>query len=159
MPEIVFSKKEFQIWDFESFIFWSKFYLLGPDALGRFSRCFFFIFRRRPTMVTEIFTQPPTIKKLPTALHSHPDSPYPHPIPRIPPFPAFSPRIPVFPSHSLHSHQDSPHSHSDSLHFHHYLIQFPDSSFQLLQIACFYLMYIKMWLNHNNTLLFGQATK
>ena len=41
-------------------------------ALGRLSQCFFFlIFRRWPTMVTDIFTQPPppTIKKLPTALH------------------------------------------------------------------------------------------
>ena len=34
-----------------------NFVLLGT-ALGRFSRFFFLIFRRRPTMVTDIFTQP-----------------------------------------------------------------------------------------------------
>ena len=28
-------------------------------ALGRFNQCFFFIFRRWPTMVTDISTQPP----------------------------------------------------------------------------------------------------
>ena len=45
--------------------------LLGT-ALGRFGQCSFFIFRRQPFMVAEIFTQPSssptTIKKLPTAL-------------------------------------------------------------------------------------------
>ena len=39
MPEIIFSKKEFQIWDFESLIFWSIFVFQGT-ALGRFSQCF-----------------------------------------------------------------------------------------------------------------------
>ena len=38
--EISFSKKELQIWDFELFIFWSKFLFLG-NALGRFSQCFY----------------------------------------------------------------------------------------------------------------------
>ena len=28
-PEIIISKKEFQIWHFESFIFWSKFHFWG----------------------------------------------------------------------------------------------------------------------------------
>ena len=44
MPEIMFSKKEFQIWDFESFIFWSKFLFWGGTTLGRFSQCFFIFF-------------------------------------------------------------------------------------------------------------------
>ena len=47
-----------------NFVFWGI-------ALGRFSQCFFLIFRRRPTMVAVIFTQPPTIKKVPTALIRH----------------------------------------------------------------------------------------
>ena len=71
------SKKESQIWVFESFIFWSKVHFLGT-SLGLFSQFFFFviffvIFCRRSTTVTEIFTQPPTrnMKKLPTALSSH----------------------------------------------------------------------------------------
>ena len=54
-----------QIWGFESFIFWSKFVFFGT-VLGLFCQCNFFC--RRPTMVTEFFSQPPTIKKLPTAL-------------------------------------------------------------------------------------------
>ena len=70
MPEIIFSKKEFQIWDFESFIFWSKFFLFCfgffLTALGRFSQCYL-IFCRRPTVVTDIFTpdrkKPPDHKK------------------------------------------------------------------------------------------------
>ena len=51
---ILFSKKEFQIWDFESHIFWSSFVFQGT-ALGRFSHFFFFffIFYRRPTMVAD----------------------------------------------------------------------------------------------------------
>ena len=36
MPEIAFSKKYFQVGDFESFIFWSKFRFLG-DCFRRFS--------------------------------------------------------------------------------------------------------------------------
>ena len=40
-------------------------------ALGRFSQCFAFIFRCGPAMVADIFTQPLTIKKLPTALRLH----------------------------------------------------------------------------------------
>ena len=79
MPEIIFSKKEFQMLDFELFIFLSKFNFLGT-ALGQFSQYFLKIFCRRPTMVVaDIFTQPHplappphrTIKKLPTALPRH----------------------------------------------------------------------------------------
>ena len=45
----------------------------GGLFLGRFSQCFFLIFRRRSTMVSDIFTQPSTtatttIKKLPMTL-------------------------------------------------------------------------------------------
>ena len=40
MSEIIFSKKESQIWDFESFLFWYKFRFFGT-ASGRFSQCFF----------------------------------------------------------------------------------------------------------------------
>ena len=55
---------EFQIWHFESFIFWSLFW----TALGRFSQCCFFIFRRQPTITVNIFTQPP----LPPCHHKKP---------------------------------------------------------------------------------------
>ena len=51
MLEIVFSRKEFQIRDFESYS-GGNFVFLGT-ALGPFSQCL------RPTMVTDIFTQPP----------------------------------------------------------------------------------------------------
>ena len=44
MPEIIFSKKELQIRDFESFIFWFTFHFMGT-ALGRFSQSFFFFFK------------------------------------------------------------------------------------------------------------------
>ena len=54
MPEIMFSKKELQIWDFQSFIFWSKIRFWGTSF-----RIFYLIFRCRPTMVANIFTQPP----------------------------------------------------------------------------------------------------
>ena len=52
------SKKESQIWVFESFIFWSKVHFLRT-SLGFFSQFFFFvIFCRWSTMVANIFTQP-----------------------------------------------------------------------------------------------------
>ena len=54
-PEVIFSKKEFQIWDFESFIFCSKFHFLC-DCFRAFLPAFFFC--RQSTMVTGIFTQP-----------------------------------------------------------------------------------------------------
>ena len=59
MPEITFPKKGILV----------QILSLGT-ALGCFSKHFFLIFHRRPTMVTHIFTQPPasTITKLPTAL-------------------------------------------------------------------------------------------
>ena len=41
MPEIIFSKKEFQIWDFESFISWSRFRGL---LWGVLANAFFFSF-------------------------------------------------------------------------------------------------------------------
>ena len=51
--------KEFQIWDFESFIFRSNFPFLGGNLIGHFSQCVLFsIFYRQPTMVGNIFTQP-----------------------------------------------------------------------------------------------------
>ena len=41
-------------------------------ALGHFSQCVFSLnFRRRSNMVSDIFTPPPTIKKLPTALNNN----------------------------------------------------------------------------------------
>ena len=58
MPEIIFSKKEFQMWYFESFIFWSKYHYILGTALGRFSQFFFFSFCHRPTILADIFTQP-----------------------------------------------------------------------------------------------------
>ena len=41
MLEIIFSKKEFQMWDFESFIFWSKFRCFGY-CFRTFQSVFFF---------------------------------------------------------------------------------------------------------------------
>ena len=38
--------------------FGSNFVFFGT-AIGRFSQCFFLIFRRRPTMLAKIFTHPP----------------------------------------------------------------------------------------------------
>ena len=63
------SKKECQIWELESLIFWSKFHFWG-DFFRAFSSVLFFnfFFFRRPTMVTDIFTQPRIIKKLATGL-------------------------------------------------------------------------------------------
>ena len=56
--------------------FWKKNF---GTALGCFNHCFFFIFRRRPTIVADIFTptlSPPIIKKLPAAsLHQFDDGP------------------------------------------------------------------------------------
>ena len=78
MLEIIFFKKKFHIWGFESFIFWSSFLFRGT-SLGRFSQCFFlfFVFAffcSQLTIVADIFTQPPPpptttfIKKLFTTL-------------------------------------------------------------------------------------------
>ena len=55
--------------------------------------------------------------------HSHSDSPHSH---------SYSPHS--YPD-SPHSHPDSLHSYHDSLHSMHSLIPFPDSLFQLLQLA------------------------
>ena len=41
IPEIIFSKREFQIWDFESFIFWSEFRFWGLFYGVLASVCFF----------------------------------------------------------------------------------------------------------------------
>ena len=69
MPEIIFSKKEFQMLDFELFIFLSKFNFLGT-ALGQFSQYFLKIFCRRPTMVVaDIFTQPHPLAPPPPSHH------------------------------------------------------------------------------------------
>ena len=54
MLEIIFSKKEFQMWDFESFIFWSKFRCFGYCFRTFQSVFFFLILRRRPTMVADM---------------------------------------------------------------------------------------------------------
>ena len=48
-PKKYFQKKNLnQIWDFESFVFWSKFRFWGV-GLGRFSQCFFLFFRCQPS--------------------------------------------------------------------------------------------------------------
>ena len=52
---MIYFKKELQIWDFESYIFWSKFCFFGT-ALGLLS-----ILRCRSIMVADIFTQHPTL--------------------------------------------------------------------------------------------------
>ena len=51
-------KDKFQIWRFESFIYWFRF-LFYWGCFRRFSQCNFKISRHRPTMVVGIFTQPP----------------------------------------------------------------------------------------------------
>ena len=48
-------KDKFQIWGFESFIFWSKFCFFGT-AFGRFSQWNLKIFPCQQTMVSDIFT-------------------------------------------------------------------------------------------------------
>ena len=55
MLKMIFSRKEFQIWGFESHL--SANFLFWGTALGSVSpfRQFYFIFRLRPTMVTHIF--------------------------------------------------------------------------------------------------------
>ena len=68
MSEIIFSKKEFQRSDFESFIFLSKFCFFWELFQGALASFFYFIFCRWPTIVANIFIQLPTTKKLPTAL-------------------------------------------------------------------------------------------
>ena len=60
---------EFQIWHFESFIFWSFLW----TALGRFSQCCFFLFfvvsqPSRSTFLLSPLSPPATIKNLPAAL-------------------------------------------------------------------------------------------
>ena len=75
MPEIIFFKKEFHIWGFESFIFWSSFLFRGT-SLGRFSQffCFFLLFFQSANYSGRHFYSafpPPTatfIKKLFTTL-------------------------------------------------------------------------------------------
>ena len=61
--KIIFSKKEFEICDFEMF--------LERTALERLASVLFFflIFRRRPTVMADIFIQLPHQKKLPMALN------------------------------------------------------------------------------------------
>ena len=62
MPEIIFFKKELQIWDFESFIFWSKFRFFGT-AFGRFSKRFFKNCSSSASHVADAFTHPSHDKK------------------------------------------------------------------------------------------------
>ena len=69
MPEIIFSNKIIPDMRFRIIYILVQISFLGVTALGRFSQCFFFYFRRRPTMIVDIFThQPPYHKKLSTAL-------------------------------------------------------------------------------------------
>ena len=58
--KVVLPKKEFHIWHFESFIFWSKFLFWG--LLQGVFASFFFYFCRRPTMVSPL-PPPPTPQK------------------------------------------------------------------------------------------------
>ena len=62
-----FQKKNSKYEILNNLYFDSNFAFFGT-AIGPFSQCFVLIFRRRPTIMTDIFTQPPTIKKLPTVL-------------------------------------------------------------------------------------------
>ena len=60
-----------QIWGFETFIFWPK--LFFGTVSGHFSQCNLKIFRCQPTMMADIFIQPPHHKKVscsPVSLYS-----------------------------------------------------------------------------------------
>ena len=54
-------KKKIYLWDFESFIFWSKFRFLGGLLYDVFASIFFPIFRRPPVMLVDIFTHRKTV--------------------------------------------------------------------------------------------------
>ena len=68
----IFQKKNFK-YEILNHLYFGPSFVLWGTVLGRFSQCFFLIFRRRSTMVSDIFTQPSTtatttIKKLPMTL-------------------------------------------------------------------------------------------
>ena len=60
-PKKCFRKRKFYLWDFESFIFWSKFRFLGGLLYDVFASIFFPIFRRPPVMLVDIFTHRKTV--------------------------------------------------------------------------------------------------
>ena len=60
-PKKCFRKRKFYLWDFESFIFWSKFRFLGRLLYDVFASIFFPIFRRPPVMLVDIFTHRKTV--------------------------------------------------------------------------------------------------
>ena len=69
-PKKYFQKSNFKYEILNHLYFGPNFFFWGT-ALGHFSQCFFCFFsnfRRRLAMAAEIFTQSPTIKKLPTTL-------------------------------------------------------------------------------------------
>ena len=71
IPEITFSKKEFQIWEFESFyilIFWSKFHFLGDCFRALKSVLFLFFIVGQPWWPTFLLSPP----------HPHPHPPHPY---------------------------------------------------------------------------------
>ena len=72
MPEIIFSKKEFQMWYFESFIFWSKYHYILGTALGRFSQFFFLVFVvGRPYWLTFLPSPPLPPPRAPLLISHH----------------------------------------------------------------------------------------
>ena len=56
-------KKEFQIWDFESFLHFGPNFVFRGSASECFIQCVFLIFCYQPTKVVDIFTQPAHHKK------------------------------------------------------------------------------------------------
>ena len=72
MPKTIFSKKEFQMWDFESFIFLSRFSFFERTALRCFSQ-YFLIFKCRPAIVADICMQTPLPPHppFPCLIHTH----------------------------------------------------------------------------------------
>ena len=61
----IFIKKNYE-YEILNHLYFGPNFVFWRIALGRFSQCFFLIFRRRPTMVGKIFTQPTL---LPPAYH------------------------------------------------------------------------------------------
>ena len=62
LDKYYFQKKNSKYEIINNLYFGSNFVFYGT-AIGRFSQCFFLIFRRRPTIVADIFTQAPHHKK------------------------------------------------------------------------------------------------
>ena len=59
LVEIIFSKKKSYKYQILNHLYFGPSFVFRGTALGRFSQCFFLIFCRRSTMVSDVFIQPP----------------------------------------------------------------------------------------------------